>query len=184
MNVSLPEELRTFVDEQVEDGRYGSTSEYVRADPPRPRTATGSAACFSTAPPQRAGQSPTTPTSPRSAVASNPAPDIMAKPVRLRRLAVEDIDAALDHYRSEAGHDVAGRFVGSVERAISHVGRHPHHGSLRFAYGLEIPDLRCWPLPRFPYLIMYVERDTEIDVWRVLHTGRDIPSTLAESTEQ
>lgn len=30
MNVSLPEELRTFVDEQVEDGRYGSTSEYVR----------------------------------------------------------------------------------------------------------------------------------------------------------
>ncbi len=30
MNVSLPEVLRTFVDEQVEDGRYGSTSEYVR----------------------------------------------------------------------------------------------------------------------------------------------------------
>ena len=31
MNVSLPEELRAFVDDQVEDGRYGSTSEYVRA---------------------------------------------------------------------------------------------------------------------------------------------------------
>jgi antitoxin ParD1/3/4 len=30
MNVSLPAELRTFVDEQVEAGRYGSTSEYVR----------------------------------------------------------------------------------------------------------------------------------------------------------
>lgn len=30
MNVSMPQELRTFVDEQVEDGRYGSTSEYVR----------------------------------------------------------------------------------------------------------------------------------------------------------
>lgn len=30
MNVSLPDELRTYVDEQVEDGRYGSTSEYVR----------------------------------------------------------------------------------------------------------------------------------------------------------
>ncbi len=30
MNVSMPEELRTFVDERVEDGRYGSTSEYVR----------------------------------------------------------------------------------------------------------------------------------------------------------
>jgi antitoxin ParD1/3/4 len=30
MNVSLPDELRAFVDEQVTDGRYGSTSEYVR----------------------------------------------------------------------------------------------------------------------------------------------------------
>ena len=31
MNVSLPDELRSFVDEQVLEGRYGSTSEYVRA---------------------------------------------------------------------------------------------------------------------------------------------------------
>ena len=30
MNVSLPDELRSFVDGQVTDGRYGSTSEYVR----------------------------------------------------------------------------------------------------------------------------------------------------------
>jgi antitoxin ParD1/3/4 len=30
MNVSLPDELRAFVDEQVTDGRYNSTSEYVR----------------------------------------------------------------------------------------------------------------------------------------------------------
>ena len=108
----------------------------------------------------------------------------MAKPVRLRRLAAEDIDAALDHYCSEAGHDVAARFIGAVGRAITRIGRHPHHGSLRFAYELEIPDLRCWPLTRFPYLVMYVERDTEIDVWRVLHTRRDIPSTLVDSDEQ
>lgn len=30
MNVSLPDQLRAFVDEQVDEGRYGSTSEYVR----------------------------------------------------------------------------------------------------------------------------------------------------------
>ncbi len=30
MNVSLPDELRAFVDDQVTGGRYGSTSEYVR----------------------------------------------------------------------------------------------------------------------------------------------------------
>ncbi len=30
MNVSLPDEMRSFVDEQVGQGRYGSSSEYVR----------------------------------------------------------------------------------------------------------------------------------------------------------
>ena len=30
MNVSLPNELKSYVDEQVGDGGYGSTSEYVR----------------------------------------------------------------------------------------------------------------------------------------------------------
>lgn len=30
MNVSLPDELRSFVDAQVHEGNYGSTSEYVR----------------------------------------------------------------------------------------------------------------------------------------------------------
>jgi antitoxin ParD1/3/4 len=31
MNVSLPDEMRTFVEEQVGEGRYGSSSEYIRA---------------------------------------------------------------------------------------------------------------------------------------------------------
>lgn len=30
MNVSIPDELKSFVDSQVRDGSYGSTSEYVR----------------------------------------------------------------------------------------------------------------------------------------------------------
>jgi antitoxin ParD1/3/4 len=30
MNVSLPDELKLYVDEQVGDGGFGSTSEYVR----------------------------------------------------------------------------------------------------------------------------------------------------------
>ena len=30
MNVSLPDQLRAFVEAQVDEGHYGSTSEYVR----------------------------------------------------------------------------------------------------------------------------------------------------------
>lgn len=30
MNISLPDTLKSFVDEQVNQGRYGTSSEYVR----------------------------------------------------------------------------------------------------------------------------------------------------------
>jgi toxin ParE1/3/4 len=107
----------------------------------------------------------------------------VAKPVRLRQVAADDIDAPLDYYRSEAGTDVAQRFVTAVTRAIVSIGRTPHSGSLRFAYELEIPDLRCRALTRFPYLVFYVEHPDHVDVWRLLHTRRDIPITLADTNE-
>ena len=31
MNVSLPDEMRSFVEDQVGEGRYSSSSEYIRA---------------------------------------------------------------------------------------------------------------------------------------------------------
>jgi toxin ParE1/3/4 len=107
----------------------------------------------------------------------------VVKPVQLRQVAADDVDAALAYYLSEAGADVAERFVAAVERAIVSIGRTPRSGSLRFAYDLEIPDMRCWPVTRFPYLVFYVEHPDHIDVWRLLHTRRDIPATLADNTD-
>jgi toxin ParE1/3/4 len=104
----------------------------------------------------------------------------VAKPVQLRRLAAGDIDAALAYYLDDAGHRVAARFVDALERSSAYIARHPHTGSLRFAYDLDIPELRYGRLARFPYLIFYVERDDLVDVWRVLHTRRDVPATLTD----
>ena len=39
-------------------------------------------------------------------------------------------------------------------------------GSLHFAYELALPDLRAWPLERFPYVVFYVATSDEIDVSR------------------
>jgi toxin ParE1/3/4 len=103
----------------------------------------------------------------------------VAKPVRLRRLAADDIDAALDYYTTSAGGDVATRFLDAAQRCLSQLSRPPHAGTLRFAFELEIPELRAWPIAKVPFLVFYVERDAEIDVWRLLHTSRDIPADLA-----
>lgn len=104
----------------------------------------------------------------------------MPKPVRLRALAADDVVAAADHDVNDAGKDVAGRLIDAVERAVQQIGRHPHSGSLRFFYELDLPELRAWPLARFPYVVFYVEREHEIDVWRILHTRRHLPTTLAD----
>lgn len=99
--------------------------------------------------------------------------------VELRALAAVDIEAAVDHYRAEAGSQTALDFVDALEAAINHLRQYPDGGSLRFALELEIPELRSWPLQKFPYLIFYLAQDDRVDIWRVLHARRDIPAYLS-----
>jgi toxin ParE1/3/4 len=100
--------------------------------------------------------------------------------VRFRARAASDVDAAVDHYQRESGEVVALDFIESLEQCIRRIRRSPHVGSLRFSYELDIPELRVLGARRFPYLIFYVPPDDSIDIWRVLHSRRDIPSTLAD----
>jgi len=37
-----------------------------------------------------------------------------------------------------------------------------------------------WPLKRYPYVVLYLEGDAHIDVWRVLHGHRDIPASMQD----
>jgi len=99
--------------------------------------------------------------------------------VELREVAASDVNDTVDYYRNEADPKTASEFVDALEAAISHLCRHPFSGSLRFAYELDIPDLRTWSLQRFPYLIFYTADADRIDIWRVLHARRDIPAHLA-----
>ncbi len=99
--------------------------------------------------------------------------------VNLRTLAVADIDAATDYYLDNAGRQIALGFVDALEAALSHLCEHPLTGSLQFAYEVEIPELRSWPVKSFPYLVFYVPEDEHIDVWRVLHAQQDLPAHLS-----
>lgn len=100
------------------------------------------------------------------------------KPVISRALAAQDIDEAIAYYLSEGAVQAALNFVDALERAYAHIARHPATGSPRYAHELNLPGLRAWSLSLYPHLIFYIERDDHIDVWRVLHGQRDIPSWL------
>lgn len=102
------------------------------------------------------------------------------KPVSLRSRARHDIDEALDHYRVAAREAVTLGFVDALEDAFANLAAQPAIGSLRYAYELDLPGLRVWPLRKYPWLIFYTDIGQQIDVWRVLHAKRDIPAWMAK----
>ena len=102
------------------------------------------------------------------------------KPVIPREQARRDIEEIVDHTVASAGTETALTLVDAFQRAYGHISKYPASGSPRYAHELDLPGLRCWPLKRYPFLIFYVEHDTHVDVWRVLHGGRDIPAWMGE----
>ena len=119
------------------------------------------------------------PTSRHCAACSGLVADLVALPVRLRALAAADVESVIAYYRREASDGTALDFVDALEHAVSQIRRSPRLGSLRFAYGLGIPELRVWTVEHFPYLVFYVPRDDQIDVWRILHSRRDFSDALS-----
>ena len=102
------------------------------------------------------------------------------KPVIPRERAERDIDEAIDYYSSENAPEAALGFIDALEQAYRHIGGHPDTGSSRYAGELNLPGLRFWRLKKYPHLVFYVERSNHIDVWRVLHGMRNIPSWMQD----
>ncbi|BDC45523.1 type II toxin-antitoxin system RelE/ParE family toxin [Paraburkholderia terrae] len=102
-----------------------------------------------------------------------------SKPVVPTRQAQQDLETGIDYYLFEEGSEAAALgFITAVEDAFQRLGKNPAMGSPRYAYELDLPGLRSWPLKRDPHLVFYVERDDYVEIWRVIHGVRDIPAWL------
>ena len=102
------------------------------------------------------------------------------KPIIARVQANLDIDEILTYYLGESAEQVGLGFIDALEKAYAHMARNPATGSLRYAYELNLPALRFWPLTHYPNLVFYLEQPDHVDIWRVLHSKRDMPVWMAE----
>ena len=102
------------------------------------------------------------------------------KPVLRRAESRRDLEEASDFYEAEAGPDVAARLLEAVRAVHDAIGRHPKAGSPRYGREAGITGLRSRRVPRFPYLIFYLELPDSIEVWRILHDQSDIPARLRQ----
>ncbi len=104
-----------------------------------------------------------------------------SKPISQRALAAKDIQDAVDYYVQADAAAAALGFIDALELAYAHLAKNPGTGSPRYDHELNLPGLRCWPLTKYPYLVFYVEHAESIDVWRVLHMKRDIPTWMTDT---
>lgn len=96
----------------------------------------------------------------------------------LREIAERDANAASDFYTDEAGEELGQAFVDALEAAYRYVAERPRTGSLRLGESAMQPGLRTRRLNRFPYLVVYLEREDHVDVRRILHVRRDLEAAL------
>jgi toxin ParE1/3/4 len=89
-----------------------------------------------------------------------------------------DAEEAIGHYLAEAGDEVALRFIDALQSAYRAIAGHPSAGSPRHAVELDLPGLCNVLLNGFPYLVFYLDGEARVEVWRVLHAHRDLPTHL------
>ena len=105
------------------------------------------------------------------------------KPVYVSPRTDAEIDALADHIATDST-DAAICFLDAVQQAFVRIGEQPGIGSRRYAHLPMLEGLRLWPVPGFErHLIFYVERADYVDVLRVLHGARDIPTVLLDNQE-
>jgi toxin ParE1/3/4 len=102
--------------------------------------------------------------------------------IRLRDRARRDLIEIFQRYTREAGVGVARRFRAQAEAAFARLASMPGMGTRYEADNPAFGELRFFPLAsRFKsYLVFYRPMPDGIEVARVLHGARDIPSILAE----
>lgn len=95
------------------------------------------------------------------------------KPVRLRPRARQDRRDEVRHYRDEAGPKVAAKLAGVLQRALDTLEQNPAIGSPSLGRELGIDGLRTWLIDGFPLTFWYFERESHVDVARLVGQRQD-----------
>ncbi len=95
------------------------------------------------------------------------------KPCQLRPLARDDRRQEVRFYRRETGERVAVKLVEALHKARQERQHNPAIGSPTLGHTLGIAGLRTWRIDGFPLSFWYFERETHIDVARLVGQRQD-----------
>ena len=101
--------------------------------------------------------------------------------VRRHDRARQDLIDIFRHLAREAGVRTASRFLAQAEATFERLAGMPRLGTRYEAENPALAEVRFFPISRFKnYLVFYLPAARGIDILRVLHGARDLPSILAD----
>ena len=95
------------------------------------------------------------------------------KPYALRPQAREDRRNEVRYYRREAGAKVAANLIEALERALRELELQPAIGSLTLGQVIGLAGMRTWRVDGFPLTFWYFERETHVDIARLVGQRQD-----------
>ena len=102
----------------------------------------------------------------------------MTRKIVIRPRASKDLDEEFA-YIAENNIDAALRFFDATRESISQLAKMPGIGSPCEVKNQSLAGLRKWAVKAFnKHLIFYLTQDDCIEVVRILHAARDIPTVL------
>ena len=105
----------------------------------------------------------------------------MAQRKLVRRPAARhDLADAVLYLRREGGAAVSHRFLDETEAPFTRLCSFPNLGTSWPTTCRELIGLRGRIIPHFPYSIFYLPTEKTIEIIRVLHNSRDIPTLLED----
>jgi len=102
--------------------------------------------------------------------------------VRKSALFLADLDVQFRWYEAEANREVAWRYLLAVHQTVEKLAERPDLGRLRHFEPAELHGLRSCLVARpfHRHLIFYRCEGTTLDLVRVMHGARDLPTRLRQ----
>ena len=100
------------------------------------------------------------------------------KPAVLRPRAKQDLSDGAVYYTIDGGERLGQAFLDAAVAALESIQRMPGIGSPSLAMQSNIPGLRAWGVKGFPVRWFYFERDSSLDVVRLLGDRQDAGAIL------
>lgn len=91
-----------------------------------------------------------------------------------RSVAQRDLEAIDDYLFRQGGWAAKEAFLRAFDDAVGRIAAFPQSGSPQHEFVLGVDGLRTWRVRGFHYLVLYIDRDEFVDLWRVLDGRRDL----------